>query len=100
MGVSRVKKLSTSVKKLFCAMAAINGSTGPATVGYHKKPTGAQLDLLKTSFGNANPLPLRVLFYLISRVRGTKVTKIFTVIFGGKRQGHSLHDFSRVLTKR
>ena len=30
----------------------------------------------KISLGNANPVPLRVLFYLTSRVRGTKVTKI------------------------
>ena len=81
--------MSTSVKKLFCAMTAVNGSTGPATVEYHEKPTRTQLDLMKTSLGNANPVPLRVLFYLTSRVRGTKVTKVFTVIFGEKRQGHS-----------
>ena len=68
------------VKKLFCAMAAISGSTGPATVEYHEKPTVTQSDLVKTSLGNANPVLLRVLFYLTSRVRGTKVTKIFTVI--------------------
>ena len=65
-------------------MAAINGSTGPASVEYHEKPTGTQLNLVQTSLGNANPVPLRVLFYLTSRVRGTKVSKIFTVIFGGK----------------
>ena len=51
---------------------------------YHEKPTGMQLNLVKTSLGNANPLPFCVLSYLTSRVRGTKVTKIFTVIFGGK----------------
>ena len=34
-------------------MAAINGSTGPAKVEYHEKPTGKQSDLVKTSFGNA-----------------------------------------------
>ena len=56
-------------------MAAINGSTGPATVEYHEKSTGTQSDLVKTSLGNANPV--RVLFYLTSRVRGTKVTVIF-----------------------
>ena len=46
IGVSRVKNLSTSVKKLFCVMAAINGSTGPVTVEYHEKPTGTQLNLV------------------------------------------------------
>ena len=39
ISVSRVKNSSTSVKKLFCAVAAIKGSTGPATVEYHEKPT-------------------------------------------------------------
>ena len=77
------KNSSTSVKKLFCVMAAINGSTGPATVEYHEKPTGPQSDLVKTSLGNANPV--RVLIYLTSRVRGTKVTILFSVIFGQKR---------------
>ena len=56
---------------------------------YQEKPTGMQLNLVKTSLGNVNPLPLRVQSYLTSRVRGTKVTKIFTVIFGRKRQGCS-----------
>ena len=46
IGVSRVKNLSTSVKRLFCVMAAINGSTGPVTVEYHEKPTGTQLNLV------------------------------------------------------
>jgi len=61
-------------------MAAISGSTGPATVEYHEKPTVMQSDLVKTSLGNANPVLLHVLFYLTSRIRGTKVTKIFTVV--------------------
>jgi len=65
-------------------MAAISGSTGPATVEYHKKPTVTQSDLVTTSLGNANPVLLRVLFYLTSSVQGTKVNKIFTVIFGKK----------------
>ena len=39
IGVSRVKNSSTSLKKLFCWMAAINGSTGPATVEYHENMT-------------------------------------------------------------
>ena len=68
-------------------MAAINGSTGPATVEYNEKPTGTRSDQVKTSLGNANPV--RVLFYLTSRVLGTKVTIIFIVIFREKRQGHS-----------
>jgi len=42
------------------------------------------VDLVKTSLGNANPVLLRVLFHLTSRVGGTKVAKIFTVIFGKK----------------
>ena len=89
--MNRVSKInsSTSVKKLFCATAAISGSTGPATVEYHEKPTGTQSDLVKTSLINANPVLLRVLCYLTSRARRTKVTKIFTVNFGGKKQGHS-----------
>ena len=79
-------------------MAAINGSTGPATVEYHEKPTGTQSDLVKTSLGNANPVPLRVLFYLTSRVRGTKETKIFTVIFGEK--GRDIATCTQQRTKK
>ena len=48
--------MSTSVEKLFCAMAA--------TVEYHEKPTGTQSDLVKTSLGNMNPVLLHVLVYL------------------------------------
>jgi len=51
-------------------MAAISGNTGPATVEYHEKPTVTQSDLMKTSLGNANPVLLRVLFYLTLRNEG------------------------------
>ncbi|CAH3131953.1 unnamed protein product, partial [Pocillopora meandrina] len=54
ISVSRVKHLSTSVEKLFCAMAA--------TVEYHKKPTGTQSNLVKTSLGSVNSVLLRLLF--------------------------------------